>query len=133
MQDSADGGSQFLVTNRLRRTKIDGAGYIFFLQEKDKGFDQIVRVHPGKPLASAAQRTAQKQFEHGNHLSQSATVFTQDDAETRDDYAGAFCPRMESFGFPIISEPGQKIIAGRRCFRELFIAMKAIIADRGKC
>src|SRR5512137_1653854 len=100
------------------------------VKQKDKRFSKIVHVHPGKPLASIAQWTAQKIFKKRNHLAQRTTVFTKYNAETGDDHTYTFSLCLLSLLLPIISQPGEKIIAERRCFGELLIFTKTVISHR---
>jgi hypothetical protein len=122
---------QALVPEGMGGTGVDGAGNFRMFDQKDKDFDQVPDVNPGKPLPASSERAPDEKLEERSHHAQSSTLLSEHDAEAGDDHPGPFLTGFQGFGFPSLRDRGQEIVARASAFINLLVFMETVVADGG--
>jgi hypothetical protein len=120
---------ELAVRRLFRRNTVDGAFVTIVGQSGRDHTNQIVKVDPGHVLASGPNRSADAEPEWREHLSHRPAVSPKHDTRTQSHNAETGTLGQSGGRFPVLAQPGKKIIATGRQLVENLTATIAVVAD----
>lgn len=96
-----------------------------------KGAGKVVEVNPAEPRAARSGDASQTALIYREHLLQHPSLFAENNADSDNGKANACCGNAGCRLFGFAANRRQKVGAGRGCFIEDLIAMRAIIPNGG--
>src|SRR3989442_10646799 len=91
--------------------------------------NDVVNVNPGEPLATVAQRTAEKESKWQGQQSKGERLAAEDDRGADAGDADAKWLRLLRIGFPLLAERGEERIARMAVLRDDFLAAVPVVID----
>src|SRR6266567_3449511 len=130
MQRARKLASEFAVSHRLWGDAVNRARQCGSHYRVAKDTYDVFDVNPREPLFSAAERSAQSEFERNQQLLKRAALVTQNNAGANVNYPNAQLDGAGRFTLPFLTDLAHESVSGGRRFFELFVAAITVEPDR---